>query len=63
MIVPGTRDIREFFIGELADEAYTIDRTGQKTIELIGASFIADSPAIFGEPNQEYIDAELDWYE
>jgi len=63
MIVPGTQDIREFFIGELADEAFTIDRTGQKTIELIGASFIADSPAIFGEPNQDYIDAEIKWYE
>lgn len=57
------KDIREFFIGELADEAYTIDRTGQKTIELIGASFMADSPAIFGEPNEQYIDAEISWYE
>ena len=36
------KDIREFFIGELNDEAFTIDKTGQKTIELIGASFIAD---------------------
>lgn len=63
MLIPSVKDIREFFIGELADEAYTIDRTGQKTIEMIGASFIADEPAIFGEPNQEYIDAEIEWYE
>lgn len=56
-------DIREYFVDELANERFTIDRTGSKTIELIGASFIADSPAIFGTPNQEYIDAEIEWYE
>lgn len=55
-------DIRNFFIGELKDEAFTIDKTGQKTIELIGASFLADEPAIFGTPSDDYIDAELDWY-
>ena len=55
-------DIRNFFIGELNDEAFTVDRSGQKTIELIGASFIADEPSIFGTINQEYINAELDWY-
>jgi len=56
-------DIREFFIGELADEEFTIDKTGQKTIEMIGASFIADEPAIFGTPNEEYINKELEWYQ
>jgi thymidylate synthase len=55
--------IREFFIGKLKDEAFTTDKTGAKTIEMFGASFIADEPSIFGEPNQEYIDAELAWYE
>ena len=55
-------NIRQYFIDELKDEAYTIDKTGQKTIEMIGASFIADEPAIFGTPNQEYIDREIDWY-
>ena len=55
-------DIRQYFIDELNDEAYTIDKTGQKTIELLGASFLADESAIFGTPNQEYIDREIDWY-
>jgi len=55
-------DIRKHFIGELNDGAYTVDKTGQKTIELIGASFIADEPSIFGTPNREYIDREIDWY-
>ena len=51
-------DIRKHFIGELNDEIYTTDRTGQKTIELIGASFLADKPAIFGTPNEKYINNE-----
>ena len=55
-------DIRKHFIGELNDEAFTTDKTGQNTIELLGASFIADEPAIFGTPNQEYINREIDWY-
>ena len=56
-------DIRQFFIDELKDEAFTIDKTGQKTIEILGASFVADQPAIFGEPNDEYITKEIEWYE
>ena len=40
-----------------------MDKTGQKTIELIGANFIADEPVIFGEVNQYYVDAEITWYE
>ena len=57
------KDIREFFIGELQDEAFTIDKTGQKTIELMPASFIADEPSIFGVPSEEYIKKEIAWYE
>ena len=55
-------DIRQYFIDELHDEAFTEDRTGQKTIELLGASFLADQPSIFGTPSEKYIDAEIDWY-
>jgi len=55
--------VREYFINELANENFTTDRTGGKTIEMIGASFIADEEAIFGAPNYNYIDAELDWYQ
>lgn len=55
-------DIRKHFIQELVNKNFTIDRNGSKTIELLGASFHATENAIFGEPNQEYIDAELDWY-
>jgi len=40
---------------------YLINRN-KPTVEIIGASFIADEPTIFSEPNKKYIKAELDWY-
>lgn len=55
-------DIREHFINELEDENFCTDRTGGKTIELLGASFIADEESIFGTVNTKYVDAEIDWY-
>ena len=55
-------DIRQHFCQELLDGNFTTDRTGQKTIELLGASFEANEPAIFGKINQEYIDKEIIWY-
>ena len=55
-------DIRNHFIEALKNEEFTTDRTGSKTIELIGASFVADEPSIFGTVNQDYVKAELDWY-
>ena len=55
-------DIREYFINELQAKNYTVDRTGQKTIELIGASFTADEETIFGTVNEEYVEAEINWY-
>tara|TARA_B100001057_G_scaffold141208_1_gene140969 strand:+ start:14408 stop:15079 length:672 start_codon:yes stop_codon:yes gene_type:complete len=54
--------IQQYFINELSNKRFTIDRTGAKTIELIGASFCANEPAIFGEPNDEYIRDEIEWY-
>lgn len=32
------------------------------TLELIGSSFIADEPTIFGAVNEEYVESELEWY-
>ena len=56
-------DIRKHFIQELINENYTTDRNGSNTIELLGASFIANEEAIFGTPNRDYIETELEWYE
>lgn len=55
-------EIRDLFKARLSNKMFTEDRNGGKTIELIGASFVADEPAIFGKPNKHYIDAEIDWY-
>ncbi len=40
-----------------------IDYRGNGTIEIQNAMFRVDGPSIFGTPNQEYIDAEIKWYE
>ena len=56
-------DIREIFINALEHKQFSTDKTGCKTIEIIGASFVADEPAIFGKPNKDYIEAELQWYD
>ena len=53
--VNNTADIQKIFKNHLSAENFVIDRTGAKTIEMIGASFVADKPAIFGVPNEEYI--------
>ena len=55
-------DIRQYFIDELRNENFVVARDGSKTIELMAASFLADEDAIFGTPNQEYIEAEIKWY-
>lgn len=57
-----TKDIRKLFIEKLNNKEFIIDKTGVKTIELMGCSFVSDEPAIFGEPNLEYEERELEWY-
>jgi len=39
------------------------DQLRHGMVEIRGATFIADQPCMFGKPNQEYIDAEIQWYE
>ena len=56
-------DIRNHFIDELMDSNFVTDKTGVKTIEMIGATFEADEPTIFGDVNDDYIQRELEWYE
>lgn len=60
---PRVQDVRDHFLDVLFHNRFTIDKTGQKTIELIGASFLADEASIFGVPNQDYIEKEIAWYE
>lgn len=55
--------IRDEFRYLKQQELYVTDKTGVKMLEIRGASFIADAPAIFGTVNQEYVDRELAWYQ
>lgn len=54
--------IRDYFIEELKHGMFVTDKTGVKTIEIIGATFEADEPTIFGSINYEYVKRELEWY-
>ena len=56
------KDIKRKLTNDVIHGNFVTDKTGQKTVEIIGASFVADEPAIFGTPNEEYIEAELEWY-
>lgn len=65
------RDIRFEFKRLLAEKQFTsINReasmtslVGNTTIEIIGASFIADEDSIFGEVNHDYVAREEAWYD
>lgn len=56
-------DIRAKLVEKYRNEDFVIDKTGVKTIELIGESFIVDEDHIIRKPNYEYIERELEWYE
>ena len=64
MIKPYTvSDVRDYFCAAKRNPyCQTTDKTGVKCLELIGASFEATEPAIFGTPNVEYIMKEIEWY-
>ena len=55
-------DIRAKLIQKYKDQDFVTDKTGVKTIEIIGESFIADEDWIIRKPNYEYIERELEWY-
>lgn len=56
------QDIRKMFKQAYDNQEFTTDRTGAKTIEILGATFIADEDYIVRTPNYEYIERELAWY-
>ena len=60
--VYAVNNIRNIFKEKLKYEDFVTDKTGVKTIEIINASFFADQDAIFGTPNLDYIERELQWY-
>jgi len=55
-------DIRDLFLEKYKNNEFVIDKSGIKTVEIVGANFEADENFIFGPPNEDYIKRELDWY-
>lgn len=55
-------DIRRAFASKYQKKEFVTDKTGSKTIELVGESFKADEECIFGTLNKEYAEKEIAWY-
>lgn len=70
MITNNVLDIRQEFAQKLNYKEFTtVNReasmsslVGNTTIEIIGASFIADQDSIFGNVNWDYVKREEEWY-
>jgi len=62
MEIDGVYEIRLNFQQLLHKTRVGKNRNDNKLIEIIGASFLANEDYIFGEPNNEYINAEIAWY-
>ena len=51
-------DIKDILVNKYKNQQFD----GNGNISIIAASFIADKPFIIREPNQDYIERELEWY-
>jgi len=57
------KDIRDLIIEKYKNKEFVIDKTGQKLVEILGATFNADEDYIIRETNFEYAKREIEWYE
>jgi thymidylate synthase len=55
-------DIRKEFLNLYQQNQFVEDKSGTKLVEILNASFVANENSIFGTPNFEYIERELQWY-
>ena len=58
-----TSDIKNLLIEKFKNNDFRVTKGGIKTIELQGIQFIADKDYIIREPNYEYAQREIKWYE
>lgn len=58
-----TADIKNIFRQKHSEQDYVIDKSGVKTVEILGASFEADRDCIIRKPNYDYVNREIEWYE
>lgn len=54
--------IRKVFGTMLSQEKFVTDKSGVKTLEIVGSSFSANQDVIFGKQNPIYVENELAWY-
>jgi thymidylate synthase len=62
LYVPGVDEVRHAFGMALDEEDFVTDKSGVKTIEIVGSSFVADDVTIFDKVNWDYVDREIEWY-
>ena len=56
------QEIKSQFTSLLKNQEFTIDKSGVKTLEILGESYLADEDVIFGTLNTDYANRELEWY-
>lgn len=56
-------DVRREFAAQLERQEFVTDKTGVRTVEIVGQSFVADEDSILDVVNEEYIERELAWYQ
>lgn len=60
---PRVEDIREHFADLRRRQVNGEDTlVVGGTLELVGTSFLADEPTLFGAPDTSYVDREIEWY-
>jgi thymidylate synthase len=66
-VVDVRREFANLFIGQhytsINRESTMTNLVGSKTIEILGANFIAYDDSIFGDVNWSYVNREEEWYE
>lgn len=56
------KEIRDILKHKYKNKEFTTDKTGVKTVEIVGCTFNADEEFILREPNYDYIKREIEWY-
>lgn len=56
------KDIQSKFVWNYRNGMFVTDKTGVRMLEIPAASFLCTEPAIFGVPNEDYIEREIEWY-
>ena len=56
-------DVRHEFAEMLLAGEFGQDKSGGLTLEMVGATFVADDETLFGKVNHDYVAREIAWYE